>query len=189
MEYYQAQYYNEALMHYGVKGMKWGVRKQRLKNYVKASGRVMANRYRHPIATQKAINKMNRYSSAKTVLRRSTLGYTKKEFDSINKAVSKSVAKKQLAKAAKKKSVTNKAAKKPVVKRAAGAVRDNVKASGRAMSNNYRHPIETQRVMYKMNKGKPIKTQLRRRTLGYTTKELNEFNNEVEKRTKKKKKR
>lgn len=28
MEYYQAQYYNEALMHYGVKGMKWGVRRR-----------------------------------------------------------------------------------------------------------------------------------------------------------------
>lgn len=28
MEQYQAQYYNEALMHYGVKGMKWGVRRR-----------------------------------------------------------------------------------------------------------------------------------------------------------------
>lgn len=28
MEYYQAQYYNEALLHYGVKGMKWGVRRR-----------------------------------------------------------------------------------------------------------------------------------------------------------------
>ena len=29
MNYYQAQYYNEALLHFGVKGMKWGVRKKR----------------------------------------------------------------------------------------------------------------------------------------------------------------
>lgn len=28
MEQYQAQYYNEALLHYGVKGMKWGVRRR-----------------------------------------------------------------------------------------------------------------------------------------------------------------
>ena len=28
-EAYQAQYYNEALLHYGVKGMRWGVRKKR----------------------------------------------------------------------------------------------------------------------------------------------------------------
>lgn len=28
-ETYQAQYYNEALLHYGVKGMRWGVRKKR----------------------------------------------------------------------------------------------------------------------------------------------------------------
>lgn len=30
MEDYKAQYYNEALMHYGVKGMKWGVRRARI---------------------------------------------------------------------------------------------------------------------------------------------------------------
>lgn len=29
MEDYKAQYYNEALLHYGVKGMRWGVRKKR----------------------------------------------------------------------------------------------------------------------------------------------------------------
>lgn len=28
MEHYQAQYYNEALLHYGVKGMKLGVRRR-----------------------------------------------------------------------------------------------------------------------------------------------------------------
>lgn len=29
MDYYTAQYYDEALLHYGVKGMRWGVRKKR----------------------------------------------------------------------------------------------------------------------------------------------------------------
>lgn len=35
MEDYKAQYYNEALQHYGVKGMKWGVRRKRATKAVK----------------------------------------------------------------------------------------------------------------------------------------------------------
>lgn len=35
MEDYKAQYYNEALQHYGVKGMKWGVRRKRATKAIK----------------------------------------------------------------------------------------------------------------------------------------------------------
>lgn len=37
MEDYKAQYYSEALLHFGVKGMKWGGRRERLSNRIRDS--------------------------------------------------------------------------------------------------------------------------------------------------------
>lgn len=91
MEDYKAQYYNEALIHYGVKGMKWGVRKQRAKNYVRALGGTMSRRAMHPYKTKNAIKEMNKGANFKTKLRRSTIGFSTKELKSLNKNVDKSV--------------------------------------------------------------------------------------------------
>lgn len=93
MEDYQAKYYDEALLHYGVKGMKWGVRKasRAVKNNIKASGRTTANSLRHPIETQKARVRFNKGAPLKTKLRRNMVGYTTKELNAFNKDVAKSV--------------------------------------------------------------------------------------------------
>lgn len=37
MEDYKAQYYSEALLHFGIKGMKWGARRKRLSNRIRGS--------------------------------------------------------------------------------------------------------------------------------------------------------
>lgn len=91
MENYKAQYYNEALLHYGVKGMKWGVRKRRVKNHTKALGGAMARKTTHPYKTKNAIKEMNKGANFKTKLRRSTIGLSTKELKSLNKNVDKSV--------------------------------------------------------------------------------------------------
>ena len=73
MEYYQAQYYNEALQHYGVKGMKWGVRRKRAANYLKESGKLLYNKVRHPIRSDIAMDEIDRGARLKTIARRSLL--------------------------------------------------------------------------------------------------------------------
>ena len=91
MNNYQAQYYNEALLHYGVKGMKWGVRKaaKGLGDRAKTMPRAMVNTYTHPILSKKTIDKMNKNAPRKTQIRRRVIGYTTKEVKAYNRAMKK----------------------------------------------------------------------------------------------------
>ena len=63
MEDYKAQYYNEALLHYGVKGMRWGVRKARdtVKNQIKSTNKKRRNRKVKKI--NKQISKLEKQKS------------------------------------------------------------------------------------------------------------------------------
>lgn len=101
MEDYKAQYYNEALLHYGVKGMRWGVRRKRaaaaVKNAAKTYGKfqkerlkTLGNSYTHPIKTNQAISRNMKNDKIHTQLRKS-LYRTGNEYKSINKDVEKSV--------------------------------------------------------------------------------------------------
>lgn len=101
MEDYKAQYYNEALLHYGVKGMRWGVRRKRaaaaVKNAAKTYGKyqkerlkTLGNSYMHPIKTNQAISRNMKNDKIRTKLRK-TLYRTGNEYKSINKDVEKSV--------------------------------------------------------------------------------------------------
>ena len=87
MEYYQAQYYNEALQHYGVKGMKWGVRRKRAANYLKESGKLLYNKVRHPIRSNIAMDEIDRGARLKTIARRNLLMYSGKELANTNQNI------------------------------------------------------------------------------------------------------
>ena len=99
MEDYKAQYYNEALLHYGVKGMKWGVRRRAImavgrvakpiSDRTRVSTRAAVNSLSHPILSAKTLNKMNKNASFKTKLRRNMIGYSTKELNAYNKDVKK----------------------------------------------------------------------------------------------------
>lgn len=93
MDYYQAQYYNEALLHFGVKGMKWGVRKaaKALGDRTKTMSRAVVNASTHPILSKKTLNKMNKNASLKTKIRRSVIGYSTKEVKAYNRSMKKSI--------------------------------------------------------------------------------------------------
>ena len=54
------------------------------------------------------------------------------------------------------------------------------------MANTYTHPVLTNQAELNLNNGAPIKTQLRRATFGYTTKELNKLNADIAKGVRKK---
>ena len=97
MEDYKAQYYNEALMHYGVKGMKWGVRRKRIAAAVKKSAKTygnfqkerlkaFGNAYTHPIMTSRAMHKNMKNDKLRTKLRKQVY-LTGNEYKSINKDV------------------------------------------------------------------------------------------------------
>ena len=91
----------EFLLHYGVKGMKWGVRKAAsgAGRYAKALGGNVALNVRHPILNNRAINA--NFKSSKTAAqkaRKLTIGYKTKEIESINAKVKSQVAAKKSAK-------------------------------------------------------------------------------------------
>lgn len=97
MDDYKAQYYNEALLHFGVKGMKWGVRRKRMAAAVKKSAKTygnfqkerlktLGNSYTHPIMTSRALSNNMKNDKLRTKLRKQ-LYLTGNEYKSINRDV------------------------------------------------------------------------------------------------------
>ena len=74
----------EYIIHHGVKGMKWGVRRA-----AKANGRAIINTYRHPLRTMAATSAMSARDGVRTTLRRNAVGYKTKELEEINRRVAK----------------------------------------------------------------------------------------------------
>lgn len=164
MEYYQAQYYNEALQHYGVKGMKWGVRRKRAAAYGKALGKAMATNAKHPRITSKQIKALKKGKKFKTKARMSTLGLNTKELNSLNKGVAKGVKQKQRAKAAKKLS------------------RKERRKTMRALrANTILHPVKAQNAMIETQKNASLKTTARQHYLGYNTQEAKAITKHIRK--------
>lgn len=66
MEDYKGKYYDEALLHYGVKGMKWGVRRKRISSYgkKKMSEAKAASRKKRVSKIDKKISKLQKKQSA-----------------------------------------------------------------------------------------------------------------------------
>jgi hypothetical protein len=88
----------EFLLHYGVKGMKWGVRKAAsgAGRYAKALGTNVALNVTHPVINNRAINA--NFKSSKTAAqkaRKRAIGYSTKEIEGINAKVKSQVAAKK----------------------------------------------------------------------------------------------
>lgn len=164
MEDYKAQYYNEALIHYGVKGMKWGVRRKRAAAYRKEVGAVMRNNAAHPRITSKQIKALKKGKKFKTKARMSTLGFNAKELSTINKGVAKGVKQKQRAKAAKKLSR-----------------KERRKAMRALRVNTILHPVKAQKAMIETQKNASLKTTARQHYLGYNTQEAKAITKHIRK--------
>ena len=177
MEYYQAQYYNEALMHYGVKGMKWGVRRKRIanaaktaKNYGKEYGKAWVNVGVHPVRTIAAHGGLNRNARMKTVLRRSLGIHSRKELEAINKDVRNQGRNMKRIKSQPK--TKTKLAKPQPIRRAY--------ETARLGGNSIIHPIRTLTAVAESNRNKRMKTILRRQ-LALGTNEIRALNDDVKK--------
>lgn len=175
MEYYQAQYYNEALQHYGVKGMKWGVRKKRIanaakaaKNYGKEYGKAWVNVGAHPVRTIAAHGGLNRNARMKTVLRRSLGIHSRKELEAINKDVRNQGRNMKRIKSQPK--TKTKLAKPQPIRRAY--------ETARLGGNSITHPIRTLTALAESNRNKRMKTILRRQ-LALSTNEIRALNDDV----------
>ena len=169
MEDYKAQYYNEALMHYGVKGMKWGVRRKRAtkaikkaakatKDYAKEYGKAYANNYMHPLMTNKALKNRNAYRKRNNV---KGVFLTTKDF----KAINKDVRSQKLAK--KKKNSKSK------VRKGLKAAANYTKAYHQLQTNKLLHPIRTKVAKINAHAG---------RDTSLSTKEMNAINDAVKAR-------
>ena len=70
MEDYKAQYYSEALLHFGVKGMRWGVRRKRLGNRIMGSRlkridtKINRLKKKRENQSQKLVNQLSKNGSA-----------------------------------------------------------------------------------------------------------------------------
>lgn len=175
MEDYKAQYYNEALIHYGVKGMRWGVRKKRIakaakaaKNYGKEYGKAWVNARIHPVRTIAAHGGLNRNAKMKTLLRRGAGIYSGKELKTINKDVRNQGRKMKRIKAQPK--TKTKLAKPQPIRRAY--------ETARLSGNSVIHPIRTGIAVAESSRNKRMKTILRRQ-LALSTNEMRALSDNV----------
>ena len=81
----------KALSHYGVPGMKWGIRRaaSAVGRYAKETVKLNKNAYVHPILTRKALLKEAGKGSLGTAIRKGVIGRSTKELESLNKDVAK----------------------------------------------------------------------------------------------------
>lgn len=180
MEYYQAQYYNEALMHYGVKGMKWGVRRKRAANYLKESGKLIYNKVRHPIRSDIAMDEINRGARLKTIARRSLVSklriplYSGKELANMNKNIKQQNIDMRNKRIARKKGLEPKQKRRRV--RPVTYAGERVKLT----ANRVIHPIRTGVASATGRKNNRMKTLLRKK-VALSSYDMENINKDVKK--------
>lgn len=174
MEYYQAQYYNEALQHYGVKGMKWGVRRKRAANYLKESGKLLYNKVRHPIRSDIAMDEIDRGARLKTIARRSLLMYSGKEFANMNKNIKQQNIDMRNKRIARKKGLEPKQKRRRV--RPVTFAGERVKLT----ANRVVHPIRTGVAASTNRKNNRMKTLLRKK-VALSSYDMESINKDVKK--------
>lgn len=172
MEYYQAQYYNEALMHYGVKGMKWGVRRKRIGNYVKEGGKLLYNRVRHPIRSDIAMGELDRNTRLRTIARRNLLVYSGKELANLNKNI------KQQNITMRNKRIARKKGLEPKQKRRKARPGRYLVEDAKFIGNRVIHPIRTSTALATNRKNARMKTLLRRK-IALSSYEMADINKDV----------
>ena len=173
MEYYQAQYYNEALQHYGVKGMKWGVRRKRAANYLKESGKLLYNKVRHPIRSNIAMDEIDRGARLKTIARRSLL-YGGKELANMNKNIKQQNIDMRNKRIARKKGLEPKQKRRRV--RPVTFAGEKVKLT----ANRLVHPIRTGVAASTNRKNNRMKTVLRKK-VALSSYDMESINKDVKK--------
>lgn len=174
MEYYQAQYYNEALQHYGVKGMKWGVRRKRAANYLKESGKLLYNKVRHPIRSDIAMDEIDRGARLKTVARRSLLMYSGKELANMNQNIKQQNIDMRNKRIARKKGLEPKQKRRRV--RPVTFAGEKVKLT----ANRVIHPIRTGVAVATNRKNNRMKTLLRKK-VARSSYDMESINKDVKK--------
>lgn len=174
MEYYQAQYYNEALQHYGVKGMKWGVRRKRAANYLKESGKLLYNKVRHPIRSDIAMDEIDRGARLKTIARRSLLMYSGKELANMNKNIKQQNIDMRNKRIARKKGLEPKQKRRRV--RPVTFAGEKVKLT----ANRVIHPIRTGVAAATGRKNNRMKTLLRKK-VALSSYDMESINKDVKK--------
>lgn len=109
------------LSHFGVPGMKWGVRKaaSAAGRYAKEAGKLTKNSYVHPILTKKAASASISKDKLGTRLRRTTIANTTKELADINQRVDKAVQQRAQQKAQQKQAKAKAKVEKMLAKKAA----------------------------------------------------------------------
>lgn len=180
MEYYQAQYYNEALQHYGVKGMKWGVRRKRAANYLKEGGKLLYNKVRHPIRSGIAMNEIDRGARLKTIARRNLLTrrnllmYRGKELANMNQNIKQQNIDMRNKRIARKKGLEPKQKRRRV--RPATFAGEKVKLT----ANRVVHPIRTGVAAATNRKNNRMKTLLRK-NVALSSYDMESMNKDVKK--------
>lgn len=195
--YHYDENVDEFLAHYGVKGMKWGVRKavDTAGNRIRTTAKYQANSLRNPFLTSRATRESMKTGSAGTQARRALVYQKTSEVADINKRVDRLRSEKAQAKIAKAAAKIDAKAKTKASKASSKTVNSGKNATSRLGSvmklhaNSLLHPIKTQKATTASIKSTKVNDStgaaLRRALVFQTTAEVNDINARVDKMRKK----